>query len=112
MLRIQSKSIRGRHPIFETLIETSELADAVIALDRIISAHLYEADAALSNPLERVAPAAAGDWYVAVDGTDADAVGQAADQRFGRGARLPAGELIAFGAYRLLWDLAKAELDR
>jgi len=31
MLRIQSKSIRGRHPIFETLIETSELADAVIA---------------------------------------------------------------------------------
>jgi len=86
--------------------------DAVIAVDRIISAHLYEADAALSNPLERVAPAAAGDWYVAVDGTDADAVGQAADQRFGRGARLPAGELIAFGAYRLLWDLAKAELDR
>jgi hypothetical protein len=86
--------------------------DAVVAVDRVISAHLLEADAALSNPLERVAPGAAGDWYVAVDGTDADAVGQAADQRFGRGASLPAGELISFGTYRLLWDLARAELDR
>jgi hypothetical protein len=86
--------------------------DAVVAVDRVISAHLLEADAALSNPLERVAPGAAGDWYVAVDGTDADAVGPAADQRFGRGARLAAGELIAIGTYRLLWDLARAELDR
>jgi hypothetical protein len=86
--------------------------DAVVAVDHVISAHLYEADAVLSNPLERVAPAAAGDWYVAVEGTDADAVGAAADQRFGRGAPLPGGELIAFGTYRLLWDLAKAELDR
>jgi hypothetical protein len=86
--------------------------DALIAVDRVISAHLIEADAALSNPLERVAAAAAGDWYVAVDGTDTDAVGQAADRCFGRGARLAQGELIAFGTYRLLWDLARAELDR
>ena len=86
--------------------------DAVIAVDRVISAHLYEADAPLSNPLERVAAGAAGDWYVAVEGTDPEAVGHAADPRFGRGAPLPAGALIAFGTYRLLWDLAKAELDR
>jgi hypothetical protein len=85
---------------------------AVVGVDRVISAHLFEADAALSNPLERVAPGAAGDWYVAVEGTDADAVGAAADQRFGRRAALPAGEVISFGTYRLLWDLAKAELDR
>lgn len=85
---------------------------AVVGVDQVISAHLLEADAALSNPLERVAPGAAGDWYVAVDGTDADAVGQAADQRFGRRAALPAGALISFGTYRLLWDLARAELDR
>ena len=31
MLRIQSKSVCGSHPIFETLAETSALADAVIA---------------------------------------------------------------------------------
>jgi hypothetical protein len=85
---------------------------AVVGVDQVISAHLLEADAALSNPLERVAPGAAGDWYVAVDGTDAEAVGPAADQRFGRRAALPTGALISFGTYRLLWELARAELDR
>jgi hypothetical protein len=86
--------------------------DALIRVDGVISVHLIEADAALSNPLERVAPSAAGDWYVAVDGTEADSVGPAANQRFGRGASLPGGDLVSFGTYRLLWDLAKAELDR
>jgi hypothetical protein len=87
--------------------------DTVVGLDRVISVHLFEADAKLSNPQRGgdVKPGS-GDWYVAVEGTDAEAVGPAADQRFGRGARLASGELIAFGTYRLLWDLTKAELDR
>jgi hypothetical protein len=94
-------------------LRTSILAgfDAAIAADHIISAHLYEADAALSNP-QGDARAAAGDWYVAVDGTDAAAIGPVADRHFGRGASLGPATLIAFGTYRLLWDLAKAELDR
>ena len=87
--------------------------DGLISTDGVISAHLLEADAALSNPkADAAARAVAGDWYVAVDGTDTDAVRSAAQPRLGSRASLPGGELIAFGTYRLLWDLAKAELDR
>jgi hypothetical protein len=85
--------------------------DGIIGIDGVISAHLCEADAPLSNP-QGDALTTAGDWYVAVDGIDVGAVGPAADARFGRGARLAAGALVSFGTYRLLWDLAKAELDR
>ena len=86
--------------------------DALIGIDGVISAHLLEADAALSNPkADAAARAVAGDWYAAVDGTDVDAVRAAAEARFGRGAKVAPGELISFGSYRLLWDLAKAELN-
>jgi hypothetical protein len=85
--------------------------DALIGTDGVISAHLLEADAALSNPTgDAAARAIAGDWYLAVDGTDTDAVRAAAEPRFGRSANFTAGELVSFGTYRLLWDLAKAEL--
>lgn len=87
--------------------------DALIGIDGVISAHLLEADAALSNPkADAAARAVAGDWYVAVDGTEVDAVRSAAAPRFGSGGKLAPGELVSFGTYRLLWDLAKAELDR
>ena len=85
--------------------------DSVIATDGVISAHLIEADAALSNPkADGTARVAAGDWYVAVEGTDLDAVRMAAEPRFGAAPGAP-GDLISFGTYRLLWDLAKAELN-
>ena len=85
--------------------------DRVIGIDGIISAHLLEADAALSNPkADAAARVAAGDWYVAVDGTDVDAVRTAAEPRFGAAPGAP-GDLISFGTYRLLWDLAKGELN-
>jgi hypothetical protein len=87
--------------------------DALIGIDGVISAHLLEADAALSNPkADAAARAVAGDWYVAVDGTDVEAVRAAAEPRFGNSAKLASGQLVSFGTYRLLWDLAKAELDR
>jgi hypothetical protein len=87
--------------------------DALIGTDGVISAHLLEADATLSNPkADTAARAVAGDWYVAVDGTDIEAVRAAAQPRFGGSAKLARGELVSFGTYRLLWDLAKAELDR
>jgi hypothetical protein len=86
--------------------------DSVIGADGVISAHLIEADGALSNPkADGTARAAAGDWYVMVEGTDVDAVRMAAEPRFGAAPGAP-GDLISFGTYRLLWDLAKAELDR
>ena len=87
--------------------------DSVVGLDRIISAHLLEADPMLSNaPGEATRQPGSGDWYLVVEGTAADAVQRAGDQRFGSRPQLPQCEPISFGSYRLLWDLAKSELDR
>jgi hypothetical protein len=98
----------GREALRDALLKQF---DSVIGTDRVISAHLIEADAELSNPkADAAARTAAGDWYVAVDGTDVDAVRAAAEPRFGAAPGAP-GDLISFGTYRLLWDLAKAELD-
>lgn len=98
--------------------DKTELRNAVTAqldavLDQVISAHLLESDPELSKPADAPAPdIGTGDWYVVVEATDEPTLRQVADQRFGRRARLPGIETIAFGTYRLLWDLAKAELDR
>jgi hypothetical protein len=108
--RIRPSAAAGREALRNSILAQF---DALISTDGVISAHLLEADADLSNPkADAPARAVAGDWYVAVDGTDVDAVRAAAEPRFGRGASLPGGELVSFGTYRLLWDLAKAELDR
>jgi hypothetical protein len=83
--------------------------DAV--LDQVISAHLLESDPELSKPADATAPTVgSADWYVVVEATDAQSLRQLAEQRFGRGAKFPGAEAISFGTYRLLWDLAKAEL--
>jgi len=98
--------------------DKTELRNAVTAeldavLDHVISAHLLESDPELSKPADAAAAdISAGDWYVVVEGTDEPAVRQLAEQRFGREAKLQGAEVIAFGTYRLLWDLAKAELNR
>ena len=98
--------------------DKTELRNAVTAqldavLDQVISAHLLESDPELSKPADAPAPdIGAGDWYVVVEATDEPTLRQLADQRFGRRAKLPGIETISFGTYRLLWDLAKAELDR
>jgi hypothetical protein len=96
--------------------DRTELRNAVTAeldavLDQVISAHLLESDPELSKPADAAAPdVGSADWYVVVEATDEPAVRQLADQRFGSRAKLPRAETIAFGTYRLLWDLAKAEL--
>ena len=96
--------------------DKTELRNAVTAqldamLDQVISAHLLESDPELSKPADAAAPdIGSGDWYVVVEATDEPTLRQLADQRFGRRAKLPGAELVSFGTYRLLWDLAKAEL--
>jgi len=96
--------------------DKSELRKAITtqldaALDQVISAHLLQSDPELSKPAGASAPdAGSADWYVVVEGTDEKSVRQLAEQRFGQKARLPGAEVISFGTYRLLWDLAKAEL--
>lgn len=96
--------------------DKTELRNAVTAaldavLDQVISAHLLESDRELSKPADAAAPdVGSGDWYVVVEATEEPELRQIADERFGRRAKLPRAETIAFGTYRLLWDLEKAEL--
>ena len=92
-----------------------KLRDAITAqvdavLDQVISTHLLESDPELSKSADAAAAAGTADWYVVVEGTDAEKVRQIAEKRLGLGAALPGAETISFGTYRLLWDLAKAEL--
>jgi len=80
-------------------------------LDGIISMHLLESDPALSRPLTDDAAASnpgAGDWFVLLDATDVGAVPKAAARIVGNIALKPL--LITNGIYRLMWDLAKADL--
>ena len=80
-------------------------------LDGIISMHLIENDPVLSKPLTdkpSAADAGAGDWVVLIDATDVSAVGGAIAGRLGD-TRFKSVE-ISTGIYRLLWDIAKADL--
>ncbi|MDB5618295.1 DUF4286 family protein [Tardiphaga sp.] len=82
-------------------------------LDGIISLHLMESDPRLSKPLtdDPAAPnPAARDWYVMIDGTDAEAVASVMHGRFDAAVAASSATLISSGIYRLMWDLAKADL--
>jgi hypothetical protein len=82
-------------------------------LHGIISMHLMESDPRLSKPLtdDPAAPnPAARDWYVMIDGTDVDAVAATMKSRFDAAIGASSAELISSGTYRLMWDLAKADL--
>jgi hypothetical protein len=82
-------------------------------LPSIISMHLMESDPRLSRPLtdDPAAPnPAARDWYVMIDGTDVDAVARVMAGRFDAAIASGGATLISEGTYRLMWDLAKADL--
>ncbi|OYU89542.1 MAG: hypothetical protein CFE29_10660 [Bradyrhizobiaceae bacterium PARB1] len=79
----------------------------------IISMHLMESDPRLSRPLTDDANApnpAARDWYVLIDGTDIHAVMATMAGRFDAAIADAGATLISSGGYRLMWDLAKADL--
>lgn len=79
----------------------------------IVSMHLMESDPRLSKPLtdDPAAPnPAARDWYVLIDGTDVDAVSRTMAGRFEATIAAMGAQLISSGTYRLMWDLAKADL--
>jgi hypothetical protein len=81
-------------------------------LDGIISMHLIESDPTLSKPItdDRSAPnPGAGDWFVLIDGTHANAISAAIAGRFAGSAFEP-GIKISAGSYNLMWDLAKSDL--
>ncbi|WP_398477516.1 hypothetical protein [Tardiphaga sp.] len=79
----------------------------------IISMHLMESDPRLSKPLtdNPAAPnPAARDWYVLIDGTDADAIARIMEGRFDSAIATAGATAISRGTYRLMWDLVKADL--
>ena len=72
--------------------------------------HLLENDQALSKPLTdnpSTSAPGAGDWFVLIDATDENAVPPAA-------ARFAAfkSQTVSSGIYKLMFDLAKSDLER
>jgi hypothetical protein len=99
--------------------DAAALRDAIGArldpgdLAGIVSMHLMESEPRLSRPLtdDPAAPnPAARDWYVMIDGTRADAVAGLMIGRFDDAIAAAGATLISAGSYRLMWDLAKADL--
>ena len=70
--------------------------------------HLVESDPDLSKNLNQPDEPnpGAGDWYVLIDGTHAEAVRQLMEDRF----KVPGASVVSTGIYRLMWDLARSEL--
>jgi hypothetical protein len=82
-------------------------------LDGIISMHLIESDPALSKPLTEDPPVSdpgAGDWFVLIDGTDANAISEAFAARFTGASAFEPGIRISAGSYHLMWDLTRSDI--
>jgi hypothetical protein len=80
--------------------------------DGIISTHLIESDPVLSRPITDDPPVSdpgAGDWFVLIDGTHADAVSATLAARVGNNAAFKS-MVISTGVYHLMWDLAKSDI--
>ena len=81
------------------------------AADGVISMHLLENDPVLSKPLTDKASdtdPGAGDWFVLIDATDISPARAAVMRLTGNTAFKPI--IISSGVYRLLWDIAKADI--
>ena len=82
-------------------------------LDGIISMHLIESDPALSKPLTEDPPVSdpgAGDWFVLIDGTDANAISEAFAARFSESSAFEPGIKLSAGSYHLMWDLTRSDI--
>ena len=105
--------VRLRPPAERIDILRTELTTKLepAGLDSIISMHLMESDAVLSGPTAEL-PAAAGasDWFVLIDGTEANAVSIVMTAYFTGSATSIASMVVSSGVYTLMWDLTKAEL--
>jgi hypothetical protein len=91
----------------------AQLQDALDpeGLDGIISMHLLESDPQLSRPLTANASASdegAGDWFWLIDHVDANPPRFLAP-RLNKCGRFMT--VAAYGMYRLLWDIAKADIS-
>jgi hypothetical protein len=83
------------------------------ALDGIISMHLMESDPALSKPLTdhpSISSPGAGDWYILIDGTHANAISAVIAAHFADAAAYRSATPVSTGIYSLMWDLAKSDI--
>ena len=91
----------------------SRIAEALCpgTLPAILSMHLLESDPTLSISLtDPDAPnPGAADWYVLVDGSDTGAVSAILQTRFDEAMGQDA-DIVSTGTFRLMWDLARADL--
>jgi hypothetical protein len=95
----------------DTLREALRVALDPHSVDGVISMHLIESDPALSGPTTEIPAAAgagAGDWFVLIDATDATPADSAVRRLADNIALTPM--VISSGTYRLLWDIAKADI--
>ncbi len=96
----------GRH---DKLREALRTALDPQSLDGVISMHLIENDPALSKPLTSEATdSGAGDWFILIDATDVAPAHATMTRLIDNVAIKPM--VISSGAYRLLWDIAKADI--
>jgi len=103
--------IRLRPTAKETLRDFLRKAFDPASIDGVISMHLIENDPVLSKPLTENASASdpgAGDWFVLIDATDAKPAEAAIARLAGHAAFNSA--TVSRGVYRLLWDIAKADI--
>jgi hypothetical protein len=81
-------------------------------LDGVISMHLLESDPLLSKPLTKDASASdpgASDWFWLIDHTDANPPKFLAPRI--KKCEPLIGAMVSTGSYRLLWDIAKADIS-
>ena len=80
------------------------------SLDGVISMHVIESDPALSGPTTEIAAgSSAGDWFILIDAMDV-APAEAATRRVADNIAFKP-MVISSGIYRLLWDIAKADIS-
>ncbi len=105
---VRFRPVEGAGPAAERM---REALAALVGLDGVVSAHLIESDPSLSVPLAAEADTSgAGDWYVLIDATGQEAA-NAAVERLAPTRWSDAGLAhVSTGIYRLLFDLARAEL--
>lgn len=105
---IRLRPAAGKEP---SAVSFEARIDAALDLDGVLSIHVMANDPGLSKPLRDDPEAAAGasDWYVLIDATEQAALGpaEAALDLASLGEDL---RQVSAGRYRLLWDLAQAEL--
>jgi hypothetical protein len=104
---VRIRPANGGH---ETLREALRTVLDPQSMDGIISMHVIESEPALSGPTAEIpAAAGAGDWFVLIDATDvmpADAAVRRLTDNIAFGPMV-----ISSGVYRLLWDIAKADIS-